>query len=300
MKKVAIVILHYNGKKDTLECLESISKLSFKNIEPLIIVVDNGSAEEFKAEGIKVIRSEKNLGFAGGNNIGINYALGKESDYILVLNNDTIVEENLINELLNVISENKNAGVVVPKIYFTKGQEFHKNRYKEKELGKVIWYAGGIFDWKNIIGYHKGVDDVDTGQYGKIEETEFATGCCFMAKREVFEKAGLLDEKYYLYYEDADLSQRVKKEGYKILFVPKAIVWHNNAGSAGGSGSSLQDYYITRNRILFGLRYAPFRSKLPLIYESFRLLINGRKWQKRGVLDLYLQRFGKGSYKSSL
>jgi hypothetical protein len=152
-------------------------------------------------------------------------------------------------------------------------------------------------DWANIIGQHRGVDEADKGQFDKVEETEIATGCCMMIKKEVLKKVGLLDDKYFLYYEDSDLSVRAKKAGYKIVYAPKSIIWHKNAGSAGGSGSALQDYYIIRNRLLFGFRYASARSKLALFRESLFLLLRGRRWQKRGIIDFYLGKLGKGSYK---
>jgi len=313
MKKVAVVILHYGSSKDTLECLESLSKVEVPwDTKVEVIVVDNGSKQKFEirpfgfAQGenskfeidkVKIIRNEENLGFAGGNNIGIRYALEHGDDFVLILNNDTLVDKKLIWELLNAAEGDEKIGIVVPKIYFAPGFEFHKNRYSSKELGKVFWYAGGEMDWKNVIGYHRGVDEIDKGQYGETQETEVATGCCMMVKSEVFEKLGFFDEKYFLYYEDSDFSMRTKKAGFKILYTPKSVIWHKNAGSAGGSGSKLQDYYITRNRLLFGMRYVPLRSKFALLRESFLLVFGGRYWQKRAVLDYYLQRLRRGSYK---
>lgn len=303
MSKIGIIILNFNGEKDTLECLKSLEKLqSENNIDTEIIVIDNGSIPEFKIEHLKfrknvqLIKNKENIGFVGGNNVGIEYALEDKCDYVLILNNDTIVGTQLVNELVKTAELDEKIGIVVPKIYFEKGYEFHKERYKKEELGKIIWYAGGVMDWKNIIGFHKGVDDVDNGQYEKVEETEIATGCCMLVKSEVFKKVGLFDEKYFLYYEDADFSQRVKKAGYKIIFSPNAILWHKNAGSAGGSGSKLQDYYITRNRLLFGMKYASIRTKLALIKEGVKLFIAGRPWQRQGVLDFYFNKIGKGSY----
>jgi GT2 family glycosyltransferase len=137
---------------------------------------------------------------------------------------------------------------------------------------------------------------VDKGQYEKVEQTDFASGCCEMIKREVLEKVGVFDERYFLYYEDNDLSQRAKKQGFKVFYQPKAILWHLNAGSTGGSGSILQDYYITRNRLLFGFKFASPRAKIALVRESLKLIFAGRPWQKKGALDFYLRRFGKGSY----
>ncbi len=305
MKKVAVVILHYGSSKDTLECLESLSKVEVPwDTKVEVIVVDNGSEKKFQISNfkfqtgeLKIIINKENLGFAQGNNVGIRYVLKNGADYVLILNNDTIVYRSLIKELLSVIKSDENIGVVVPKIYFAKGFEFHKNRYKREELGHVLWYAGGEMDWKNVIGYHRGVDEIDKGQYGETQETEVATGCCMLVKKEVFEKIGLFDEKYFLYYEDSDFSMRTKKAGFKILYTPKSVIWHKNAGSAGGSGSKLQDYYITRNRLLFGMRYVPLRSKFALLRESFLLVFGGRYWQKRAVLDYYLQRLRRGSYK---
>ncbi|MCL4353605.1 glycosyltransferase family 2 protein [Patescibacteria group bacterium] len=302
MKKVYIVIVYYSGLQNTLECLSSLSKIVMpKGISGEILVVENGAKEKIslhpadQRSKIKIIRNEENLGFAGGNNIGIKYALSHQADYVLLLNSDTLVREDFLKELLFVLEKDGGAGIACPKIYFAKGYEFHK--YKKDELGRVIWYAGGRIDWQNVIASHIGVDEVDGGEFNKIKETEFATGCCMLIKKEAFEKVGLLDEKYFLYYEDSDLSLRLYKKGMKIMFVPKAVIWHKNAGEAGGAGSDLQDYYITRNRMLFGMRFAPFRAKMSLIRESIRLLLTGRPWQRRGILDFYLARFGKGSYK---
>ncbi len=304
MQKVSFVILNYNGKEDTLECLESIGNILLpKDTRIEIIVVDNASTDGSLAAVKKqfpnaaIIANKENLGYSKGNNMGIKYALENGAGFIVIMNNDTIVDKNLIAEFLKSAEKDENIGIVVPKIYFAKGYEFHKNRYKKEDQGKVFWYAGGTMDWANIIGRHKGVDEVDKGQYDKEEETEFATGCCMLVKSEVFKKIGLFNEKYFLYYEDNDFSQKAKKAGYKIIYSPKAIIWHKNAASAGGSGSNLQDYYITRNRMLFGIKYAPFKSKLALIKESLSLFLKGRYWQKRGIWDFYTGKFGKGSFR---
>lgn len=294
---IAIIILNWNGKENTLACLEGVKKLKVRNEQLEVIVVDNGSDETFNIQHstVKIIRSEVNLGYAGGNNIGIKYALEKGADYVLILNNDTIVEKDLVTELLKTAQDNT-VGIVAPKIYFAKGFEFHKDRYQKKDLGKIIWYAGGLMDWKNVLGSHRGVDEVDMGQYDETQSTDFASGCCMLVRKEVFEAVGLFDENYFLYYEDSDLSEKARRAGFTIMYNSKAFLWHKNAGSVGGSGSTLQDYYITRNRLLFGMRFAPFRSKQALLRESMELLLKGRPWQKRGVLDFYLRRLGKGSY----
>jgi len=303
MKKVAVIILDYKNKTDTLVCIASIGKLLLNDIALSIVLVNNDTANTYTKDmfpssfPLKLINNSTNTGYAGGNNTGIEYALSEEVEYILIINNDTIVDPSLITQLLEVLQNNKDVGIVSPKIYFAKGSEFHKNTYTKDELGKVLWYAGGIMDWKNVLGRHRGVDEVDRGQYEMTEETDFATGCCMMFRAETIKHVGMFDERYFLYYEDSDLNQRMKKKGYKIVYAPKAVLWHKNAGSTGGSGSTLQDYYITRNRLLFGMKYAPLRSKLALLRESIRLLLTGRVWQKIGIKDYYVGRLGKGSYR---
>ncbi len=303
MTNVFISIVNFNGNIDTSSCLKSLEDLKIKDFNLSVVVVDNGSKEVFKATPEKyknfklhLLRSEENLGFSGGQNLGINLALVNNADFVLILNNDVYIDENLITNLLETFEKQKGAGLVSPKIYFAKGHEYHKDRYKESDLGKVIWYAGGKMDWKNVLASHIGVDEVDKGQFENLEKTDYASGCCEMIKKEVFEKVGLFDEKYFLYYEDNDLSQRAKRKGFESYYQPKAILWHINAGSAGGSGSKLQDYYITRNRLLFGFKYAPIRAKVALLKEGVRLILSGRGSQKKGVLDFFLCKFGKGSF----
>jgi len=303
MKHVVISILNFNGLKNTLACLESLKNIKIDNFKLTVVAVNNLSKEEFDLKSgslgdipLVVIKNSKNLGFSGGNNVAIKYALENGADYVLILNNDTYVDKNFLEELLKVGEKDNDIGILIPKIYFAPGFEYHKDRYSKKDLGKVFWYGGGRIDWANVTGHHRGVDEVDKGQYDKTENTEIATGCCMLIKKEVFKNAGLFDDKYFLYYEDSDLSMRAKSKGFKIMYVPSSIIWHKNAGSAGGSGSALQDYYIARNRLMFGFRYAPTRSKLALFRESLFLLLRGRKWQRRGVIDFYLGRFGKGSY----
>jgi len=303
MRHVVISLLNFNGKKNTLDCLESLVNIRKDNLRVSIVIVDNASKEEFdlKSRVFKnmspvVIRNNKNLGFSGGHNVSIKYSLENEADYVLILNNDTYVDKDFLTELLKTADKDKSIGILVPKIYFAPGSEFHKDRYSKEEIGKVLWYAGGEINWENVIGCNRGVDEVDREQYDKVEETELATGCCMLIKKDVFERIGVFDDKYFLYYEDSDLSIRAKNKGFKIVYVPKSIIWHKNAGSAGGSGSVLQDYYITRNRLLFGFKYAPIRSKLALFKESLFLLFRGRPWQKRGIVDFYMSKFGRGSY----
>lgn len=302
MKKVAIITVNYNTQKDTINLLKSLERIDKTDLQIKIIVVDNGSADIFKLKNhefkndIKLLRNSENLGFAGGFNTGIEEALRGDSENILIINNDTKVYSDMLKNLIKVLDSDHLIGATVPKIYFAKGHEFHKTRYIASELGKVIWYAGGFTDWGNVKSIHRGVDEVDYGQYDKVETVDFATGCCILFKLEMLKKTGLFDERYFLYYEDADLSERVKKSGFKIVYVPEAMLIHNNASSSGGPGNDLHDYFLTRNQMLFGMTYAPFRSKIALLKQSIRLFFYGRPYQKLAIRDFYLRKFGKGSF----
>lgn len=300
MKKIGIVLVNYDANEYTLSCLKSLSEVETGGLEAEVIIVDNNSSEPFKVVKdygnfkTSLITNKKNEGFAKGTNIGIKEALRKGCEYILILNNDTTHDRNFLKALLSSI-EKSSAGIVSPKIYFSKGREFHKDKYENKDLGKVIWYAGGIIDWKNVLASHRGVDEVDKGQFDEVYDSDFATGCAMLVGKEVFEKIGYFDERYFLYLEDLEFSVRAKKAGFGIGFAPSSLIWHYNAGSTGGSGSNLHDYFITRNRLLFGFKYAQPRAKMALVRESVKLLFLGRNWQKRGIMDFYLGRFGKGS-----
>lgn len=302
MKKVFLVTVNFNSENETHDLLASLKKVEEKGFSLSIVVVDNASKVPFtflpgeKKEHITFLTTEKNLGFTGGYNLGIQKALDMGAEYVVILNNDTLVKPDFIHAFLQTYEKEKNVGIVVPKIYFAKGHEFHKDRYSEKEKGKVFWYAGGFMDWANVFSRHRGVDEVDTGQYDAMEKVDFATGCCMCIPREVLQRIGMFDDRLYLYFEDADLSQRVLRAGLSIIYQPQAVIWHVNAASGGGSGSSLHDYYLTRNRMVFGMRYATLRTKLALIRESIRLLLTGRQWQKIGIQDFYAKKLGKGSF----
>lgn len=290
--KVVTVVLSFNSRKYIEDCLRSL-----KGNE--VVVVDAGSTDgssEFIAEKfpeLKLIVVKENLGYAGGNNLGIKYALENGADLIWVVNPDIVVAPDALSEAMKAMTDN--VAVVASKVYFAAGFEFHKEKYKKNDLGKVIWYAGADNDWDNVYAKHWGINEVDKGQFNKKKEIGYATGSSMLLRSEVLKKTGLIDEKYFMYYEENDLCQRIKKAGYKLIYAPQSIVRHK-VGQAAGIGSGLADYYIARNRMLFGMRWAPWRSKFALIRESVKLLFTGRPWQKIGIRDFYLGKFGKGSY----
>jgi GT2 family glycosyltransferase len=295
-KKVFAIIVNWNGKADTDTCLSSLQKIDHKKTEFHIIVVDNGSTDGSLAElrrnhpDVTYIPVGENLGFTGGNNRGISHALNNKADYIWLLNNDTYVDKNVLSMLWAF--DDPSVGAVTGKIYFAPHHEYHIDRYKEPERGKVIWYAGGIIDWHNMYASHRGVDEVDHGQYDNNGSTPYISGCSFMVRTDVVKKVGLLDDRYYLYLEDLDWSLRIQKSGYKTLFCPSSVLWHINAGSSGRPGNPLHEYYFTRNRLLLGFRYAPVRTKFALFREAIRFLFSS-PLKRKAVLDACFGRFGK-------
>lgn len=291
--KISVIVLNYKGAQNTIDCVNSIKDSVIEGYELEVIVVENGSndgsREKLKnLKNIKLLISKSNLGYTGGNNLGIKEAIKNNADFILIINNDTIIDKDAISHFVR--ASNK-AQIVSPKIYFAHGFEFHKDRYKKNELGKVIWYVGGKIDWENIIGSHVGVDEVDRGQYDTQREIDFATGACLFIKKEVFEKIGLFNEKYFLYLEDMDFSVRAKNAGIIIIFEPRAVVWHKNAQSAGGSGSKLQDYYISRNRLLFAFKYAKPKTKIAVLKQIITQSTNSAR--RGALIDFLTFNFGK-------
>ena len=300
MIHVSIILINYNTKDDTLECLKSLQNIKTTNFKHTVIIIDNGSKEPFElpknldADNIKILRSEANKGFTGGNNLGIYYAVEKfNSDYVLLLNNDTTVDENFLKELVKTAESDQRIGMVASKIYFTQGREFHASSYSKDELGKILWYAGGSIDWNHLAAFHRGVDEVDRGQFDTQTESDFATGCSVLVKREILEKVGILDKRFFLYMEDVDWSVRVIKAGYTVGFAPKSVVYHKNAGSSGGSGSSTQSYYQTRNRLLFAFKYGTWKEIITALRITLLILLKGTAIERRAVLHFFTMQFGK-------
>ena len=175
---IAIIVVNYNTQEETVDCLRSLLKINHDNFSYQIIVVDNGSEQELKlpaaikSDQLELIRTEANIGFTGGNNLGISHAVKEYNpDYFLLLNSDTTVDPDFLDELYLSI-QGDDRGISASKIYFEKGFEFHDD-YQQSELGRVIWYGGGVIDWNNLMAYHMCVDEVDRGQCQHRIESRF-------------------------------------------------------------------------------------------------------------------------------
>lgn len=240
--EVYILLLTYNQKSHTLECIKSLKKLDYSNYK--IIVVDNGSSDGIADEIYKLypeiilLRSKINLGCAAGRNLGIRYFLDHTTaDFLFFLDNDTEVDNGLLKELVKVASETS-ADVFGMKVYY-KGEP------------DKFWFAGGgRINWPKGSFYDSGQGGIDNGQFDKAKEIDSIPGGFTFIKREVLDKVGGLDERYFIYYEDPDWCLRVRKAGFKMAFAPKAKVWHKASSSLGIESPAFY-YYRTRNRLLF-------------------------------------------------
>jgi GT2 family glycosyltransferase len=256
-KKVSIILLNYKGTKDTLSCVESLEKIEYDNFE--IIIVENDSPDdsyEVLSEAIgnkhTLIKSPSNGGFAKGNNIGINYALEKGTDFVLLLNNDTLVEKDFLREMINCYHRNEAVGMVGCKILYESRRD-------------LIWYGGGELNLKRFYGLHHGEGQKDCEEFNIEKEVTFNTGCVMLIPKEVIEKVGTLPEEYFLYYEDVDYSLSVQEAGYKIFYCPKAVVYHKVSASTGGEESPFAVEWNTRNRIIFMNKFKHKVNKLEFL-----------------------------------
>lgn len=276
--KVTVVLVNYNGKKFLKNCIESIKAQTYKNTSLLIVDNDSsdGSVGFIKAlyPEIPVITCTQNFGFAKGNNIGITCALKAKAEYVLLLNVDTVIDKHLVEYL---IKDADSYTVTVPKIYM------------DKRMMK-IGYAGGKIDYVNGRSFHYGhKDNNDT------KEVSFACGCCALIHRSIFNRIGLFDESYYLYFEDTDFSARLKKNNIKIRYVEEARMWHKSGGSSGPKGKLIISYYLIRNRLYFINKFQDEIQIKPhqVAWEVFREhILQGKERERRkyiwwGIIDYY-------------
>jgi GT2 family glycosyltransferase len=246
--RIAVIILTWNGRALTLECLESLEAVQTPNTE--IIVVDNasddgtvGAIRDEYGDGVTVIVNDANLGFSRGNNVGIEHAMANGADVVLLLNNDTAVAPDFLDELVKPLLEDPGIGITAPLIYY----------YTPRDR---IWFAGGEIFLGRGTARHTGIRERDVGQYGTARDIDYATGCALMVRREVIERIGGLDPSYMAYFEDTDFCMRARGEGFRIRYVPAAKVWHKISASTGGQLSCRKILRKFRSTWRFFRRYA--------------------------------------------
>jgi GT2 family glycosyltransferase len=257
---IAVVYRNYDILEDYLSSLEKQKNQSFH----LYMADLSENKKPIKEEAWATVVSGENKGYAHGVNRGLAAAIRDGHTRFAIMNSDTYMENDFVDSIQKSIEEHPHT-LIGGKIYYAKGYEYHKDRYDKKDQGSVLWYAGGTTDWNHATTTHRGVDEVDTNQYDKEEKTDFITGCFMCFDREVCDTVGPWDEKYFLYYEDADWGERAKRAGIPLVYDPSIVLWHKNAQSTDGSGSPTQAKYQKTSRLRFGLKYAPLRTKVHLI-----------------------------------
>jgi GT2 family glycosyltransferase len=294
---VFIIVLNWNGKDDTLECLSSLQKLDYPNFET--VVVDNGSVdgseEAIRASfpSVCFIQTGRNLGYAGGNNVGIKHALSHGADYVWLLNNDTTVDPMALTALVETAQADPRIAFVGSKIFFY-------------DKPNMIWCAGGTIDLaEGGRTDHPGMGQEDHGQFDSISDVGYVTGCSLLASRAAIEAVGFLPEEYFLYFEETDWSLAAQRKGYRTVMAPASLVWHKYAEV--GDYKNRFIYYSFRNRIRIVRKYAPrhilkaFQVNLSLLHEHISVA-PGRARPLRLIaflahLDALLFRYGQAKWR---
>lgn len=309
--KVSIILINWNGWRDTIPCLDSVFQISYGNYD--VIMVDNGSEDEsleairsyvdgevtqklsnetrdFATGPIKsihysrqeaelggvakkeqslstfppnrrlrIISNDTNTGYSDANNVAMRYACkALRPDYILLLNNDTVVDKRFLSELVSIAETDDTIGMIGPKIYY----------YDYNGRRDVIFFAGGTVDMRTGWPIFFNLPEIDCGQYDTVKAVDQLSGSCLLAKRELLEKVGLLSTDYFLYWEDTDWCFRAQQFGFKLVYVPRAVVWHKVSASASKMGCE-QIYYLTRGRFYFIKRFATKRQLLSFLSYFF-------------------------------
>lgn len=265
---VAIILLNWNGYQDTYECLKSLETLDYPSFH--VFLVDNASNDDSFVKltndfeesrfsvGMTLLQSGGNFGFAGGNNVAIKKAYEQGYQYYWLLNNDTTIEPDALSTLVNVIDNDHNIGIVGSKIYFA-GTD-------------LLWFAGGNVNVYTGATNHIGIKEQDRGQYDEQQEVSYIVGCSLLFRRELIDRAGYLEEDYFLYYEDTDWSIRARKHGWKVVYVPESIVHHKVSSSQKSSEvSPYSTYYLVRNAYLMVCKT---QNKLARPVAIFQLFLN--------------------------
>jgi hypothetical protein len=243
---VAAIVLNYNGLEVTLQALESLVAMTYESFD--VVVADNGSTDgsgEAVAEAfpqVYQVRTEDNLGPAGGLNLGIRWAMERDYDYLLILNNDVEAAPDMLTELVAVAEREPAIGTVQPKAYY----------FWDRER---IWSAGGKIRFHEAITSERGEGEVDRGQYDRDVEVDYTCGCAMLVKRQAVAAAGLMDPMYHLCVEDADFCTRVKRRGFRCFYAHRARLWHMVSTSTGGYVPG-KTFHSARSTAIFVRRHA--------------------------------------------
>ncbi len=292
--KVFVILLNYNRCEDTIDCIYSLRQCTYPFFH--IIVVDNASTDNSedrlkkKFPDIEIIQTGRNLGYTGGINVGVRHVLLQRPAYILILNNDTLVQPDFLNHLVDVLESNETAAAACGTIYY----------YPERTK---IWYAGGrLIPWRGLAVHEKKLSAANNPSFSDAQRVSFITGCMILLRRSIIEKIGMEDERFFMYLDDIEFSARILTAGYELLYVPRAIIYHKVCGEGE---SAFKLYYSVRNRLL--LINSAFTTWQKLIARSYFLIVICGKliiWRLTkprffkaalyGLIDFFVGRFYEG------
>jgi len=299
MKSVVVILVNWNRPQDTLKCIRSLELSDYPSFTT--VVVDNGSADNSIAllkqvARIVLIEAGNNLGFTGGNNLGIKYALEKNTDFVLLLNNDTLIASDALSKMVAVAESDKNIGIVTPKILFHPRHD-------------LIWAAGTKYYGWCMTSRLTGYKEKDIGQHNRERDIAWATGCAMLIKKEVLNNIGLLNDKIFAVGEDLDYGMRAIKHGDQIRYVPGAVVWHKESASSGGHDAPQYVYYQTRNLVIFQRHWAgnlfhlAIAQAVAILHFGKRIFLLSCRGKWRSILGLLygwrdgcFNRMGKQEY----
>jgi GT2 family glycosyltransferase len=248
--RIGIVLVNLNGYEDTARCLQSLATIAYSNVE--VIVVDNGSRDgsgsrlQVEFPEVTHIHSRENLGFTGGNNLGIEHAMENGCDHVLLLNNDTIVTPEFLRPLVARLQSSEKIAAVSGKIYYAP-----ETRDGQSD---VIWYAGSFRKW-HMGFHHYGVEEHDTGKFETPREIPYASGCLMLMRGSVIQEIGPLSPEYFIYWEEADWCQRARSAGYVCIYEPTSIIYHNFKSAALGLETPFHMYMQYRNAFIYAHKH---------------------------------------------
>lgn len=302
MNDTAIIIVNYKCFADTKECIDSLKNMDSNNYH--IFIVENGSNDEssrllseeyINDKNVTLLLSTVNLGFAGGNNLAIREAYNIGYHYFWLLNADTLVHRDCLEKLRNKIANDESVGIVGSKIYY-----YNSN---------LLWFAGGIINVLTGAVRHVGIKERDDGKYDESKETGYITGCSLLFRREMLDSVGLMNEDYFLYFEETDWNIRAKQKGWKIWIEPESVLYHKVSASSGGESnvSPYVAYYEIRNSFMMISRTQPFINRITAVghmlwtacRKSMKIVIKRQDRRRerywyifKGVFDALNERMG--------
>ena len=263
---ISVVVLNWNGAEDTLACLDSLAALTYPDFN--VVVVDNGSTDGSEVRlrnysapyPMTLLETRRNLGYAGGNNIGARYALQHGADFVLILNNDTTVAPDLLGRLVDAAQRSPDAGVFGARVMYFDRPEF-------------VWFDGARWSKSSLQMEWPGQGEPEANLGTGDHETDYVCGAALIFRAEVARQIGLLDEAFFLVWEEVDWCFRARKAGWRSTVVPAAKVWHKIGASFGTESSPLRMYFSVRNELLWFSRYAPLSGRARLWAKDLRRLI---------------------------